>query len=77
MKLQLLKLQDKDEEAKTLRAAGLPEDWEDVKGVLQYRELLYVPKIIRSKVIIRHYNDLLVGHFGINKTRELVGRKYY
>ena len=24
-----------------------------------------------------HHNDLLVRHFGIDKTRELVGRKYY
>ena len=24
-----------------------------------------------------HYNDLLAGHFGIDKTRELVSRKYY
>ena len=45
--------------------------------MLQYRKLLYVPKIIRSKVIYRHHNNSLVGHFGIDKTRELVGRKYY
>ena len=67
-----------DEEAKLFnRAAGLPEGWKDVKGVLQYQELPYVPEIIRSEVISRHHNDLLVGHFGIDKTRELVGRKYY
>ena len=24
-----------------------------------------------------HYNDPLAGHFGIDKTRELIGRKYY
>ena len=24
-----------------------------------------------------HHNDPLVGHFGINKTKKLVGRKYY
>ena len=28
-------------------------------------------------MISRHYDDSLVGHFGIDKTRELVGRKYY
>ena len=28
-------------------------------------------------MISRHHNDSLVGHFGINKRRELVGRKYY
>ena len=78
IRLRLSELQDKDEEAKILRgSAGLPESWEDVKGVLQYQKLLYVPAIIRSEVISCHHNDPLVGHFGIDKTRELVGRKYY
>ena len=45
--------------------------------MFQYQELLYIPEIIRFKVISCHYNDLLAGHFGIDKTRELVGRKYY
>ena len=48
MRLKLLELQDKDEEAKTLRAIGLPEDWENVKGVLKYQELPYISEIIRS-----------------------------
>ena len=30
-----------------------------------------------SKVISRHNDDLLVGHFGIKKIRELVIRKYF
>ena len=45
--------------------------------MLQYRGLPYVSEIIRSEVISRHHDDPLVGHFGIDKTRELVGRKYY
>ena len=78
MRLRLSKLQKKNEEAKRLRGfADLPEDGEDVEGVLQYQRLPYVPEIIRSEVISRHHNDLVVGHFGINKTRELVDRKYY
>ena len=78
MRLWLPKLQDKDEEAKLLRgSAGLPEGWEDIEGVLQYQKLPYVLAIIRSKVISRHHDNLLGGHFGINKTKELVGRKYY
>ena len=28
-------------------------------------------------MIICHHDDLLAEHFGIDKTRELVGRKYY
>ena len=77
MRLRLPELQDKDKEAKKLGATGLLEKWEDIEGVLQYQRLPYVPKIICSKVISRYHNDLLVEHFGIDKTRELVGRKYY
>ena len=78
MRLRLSELQESDEEAKLLRdSAGPLEGWEDVEGVLQYQGLPYVPEIIRSEVISCHHNDLLVGHFGIDKTRELVSRKYY
>ena len=77
MRLRLPELQDEDKEAKVLRAGGLPEGWEEVEGVLQYRGLPYVPEIIRSEVISRHHDDPLAGHFGIDKTKELVGRKYY
>ena len=77
MRLRLPKLQDNDKEAIALRAEGLPEGWEDVEGVLQYQGLPYVPEIIRSEVISRHHDDPLAGHFGIDKTKKLVGRKYY
>ena len=78
MRLRLSELQEKDEEAKRLRgSAGFPKDWEDVKGVLQYQELPYVPEIIRSEVINCHHDDPLAGHFGIDKTRQLVSQKYY
>ena len=78
MRLRLSELRENDEEAKLLRSsASLPEGWEDVEGVLQFQGLPYVLEIIRSKVISRQYDASLTGHFGINKTRELVGRKYY
>ena len=78
MRLQLSELQENDEEAKLLRSsASLPEGWEDVEGVLQFQGLPYVPAIIRSEVLSRHHDNPLIGHFGIDKTRELVGRKYY
>ena len=60
-----------------LRARGLLEGWEDVKGVIQYEELPYVSEIIRSEVISCHHDDLFIGHFDIDKARELIGRKYY
>ena len=78
MRLRLSELQEKNEEKKRLRGSeGLPEDWEDVEGVLQYRGLPYVPEMIRLEVISRHHDDPLAGHFGIDKTRELIRRKYY
>ena len=39
--------------------------------------LLYVPEIIRTELISRHHDDPLAGHFGIDKTRELIAQKYY
>ena len=78
MKLQLSELQENNEEAKLLRGfAGLPEGWENVEGVVQYQGLLYILAIICFEMISCHHNDLLARCFGINKTRELVGRKYH
>ena len=45
--------------------------------MLQYRGLPYVLEIICSEVISHHHNNPLIGHFGNDKIRELVGRKYY
>ncbi len=45
--------------------------------MFHYQGLPYVPKVIRSKLISRHHHDPLAGHFGIEKTRELIARKYY
>ena len=71
-------MQQNDKETKLFRDfIGLPEDWEDVEGVLQYWRLPYVSEIIRSELISRHHNNFLARHFDIGKTRELVGQKYY
>ena len=75
MKLQLPKLQDNDKKTKALRpsTADLPKGLEKIEEVLQYQDLSYVPELIRSVVISHYYNDLPAGHFGIDKTRKLVG----
>ncbi len=76
--MRLPELQDDDKEAKTLRSKQvLPEGWEDIKQVFHYQGLPYVPKVIRSELINRHYDDPFAGHFGTEKTRELIARKYY
>ncbi len=65
--MRLPKLQDNDKEAIKLRSSGRLEGWENIKQVLYYQCLLYVLKVIRSELISRHYNDLFVDHFGIER----------
>ena len=76
MRLRLQEPQEEDVQALKIRAEK-QEGWEDSEGVLHHQDLRYAPKLIRTKVISRHYNNLLAGHFGIEKTWELVARKYY
>lgn len=40
-------------------------------------KLLYIPRILRKKLISRHHNKLIVGYFRIEKAEELVAQKYY
>ncbi len=75
--MRLPELQDNNKEVMKLRSEGLPESWEDIEQVLHYQGLPYVPKVIHSELISRHHNDLLAGHFGIEKIHELIARKYY
>ena len=77
MRLRLQELQSEDKQARKLRAEQPVKDWQDIEGVLHHQGLHYVPEIIRTELISRHHDDPLAGHFGIEKTRELVARKYY
>ena len=79
MRLRLQELQDEDEQVRKLRADQQlsQQGWDDIDGVLHHQSLSYVPEIIRTELINRHHDDLLVGHFGIKKTRELIAQKYY
>ena len=77
MRLRLSELQESDDKAQKIRAEGLKSDYKEVDGVLHHQGLPFVPEAIRTELISRHHNDPLIGHFGIDKTRELVGRKYY
>ena len=70
-------MQSDNDQARKLRAAKLLERWEDIEGVLQYRGLPYIPEIIQLELINWHHNNSLAGHFGIDKTQELIARKYY
>ena len=77
MRLRLQELQSEDEQARKLRAEQPVKDWQDIKGVLHYQGLPYVPEIIWTELISRYYDNLLPGLFGIKKIQELVAQKYY
>lgn len=40
----------------------------DLETILHYYWMLYVLKFIRIKVISEYYNDMMAGHFDIEKT---------
>jgi hypothetical protein len=48
-------------------------------GLLRHKGAVYVPdeRSIRTEIIHVHHDEELAGHFGVRKTRELIGRKYY
>ena len=51
----------------------------DSQGLLNYNGKLYVPEeaSVREELLKRHHDDPLAGHFGVGKTLELIGRKYF
>ena len=77
MRLRLSELQESDDEAQKIRAEELKNDCKEVDRVLHHQGLPFVPEAIQTEFISRHYDDPLAGHFGINKTKDLVGQKYY
>ena len=78
IKLRLAELQELNDGTQKLKATEeLQEGWTDIDGVLQHQGLPFVSEIIQTELISRHHDNLLVRHFGINKTRELISRKYY
>ena len=77
MRLRLSELQESDNETRKIRAEGLKDDYAEVDGVLHHQGLLFVPDAIQTELISRYHDDPLAGYFSIDKTKDLVGRKYY
>lgn len=75
-KVETAKTIRKQSKGKKLRK-NLSEGWKNVGGVFYYYSLAYIPEIICSQIISRHYNNSLADHFEIEKTRELGIRKYF
>ena len=51
--------------------------WEMHQGVLWHQDRLYVPDRLRNDVISANHDNPLAGHFGVQKTLDLLQRKYY
>ena len=77
MRLKLVELQVEDSQARKIRAEKLGGNWKDSNKILHHHDRFYVPEIIRTELISKHHDDLLANHFGIEKMRELVAKKYY
>ena len=77
IRLRLSELQELDMEAWKIGVEGLKNDYEEVDGVLHHQGLPFIPEVIQTELINRHHDDLLGENFGINKTKDLVDRKYY
>ena len=50
--------------------------YQDINTVLHHHSLPFMPEAIWTKLINRHHNDPLDDYFEIDKTQELVARKY-
>ena len=72
-----MELQAEDGQAQKIKGEKLGGNCKDSDRILHHESLPYIPEIIKMKLSSRHYDDPLAGHFGIEKTQELVARKYF
>lgn len=45
--------------------------------MLYRKTLAYILEIVKTELISKHYDNLLIRHFRINKTQKLITQKYY
>ena len=76
IRVRLVKLQELDKKAQKIRIEGL-NGYKILDKVLYHQELPFVPEIIWTKLISWYHNNPLAHHFGIDKTKDFVSRKYY
>ena len=73
MRLRLVELYESDKEASKIRVEFLNR-YEKINGLQHHQGIPFVSKII---LISCYNNNFLIEHFGINKTKDFVDRKYY
>ncbi|MBE6133033.1 MAG: hypothetical protein E7180_06615 [Erysipelotrichaceae bacterium] len=49
----------------------------DKEGFLLFNNLIYVPQILRTRVLELHHDSVSAGHFGISKTIDLICRNFW
>lgn len=74
-KMRLFEPQNNDKETKKSRLVKLPEGQKDIKKVLHYQSLSYIPKLISVGLSSSHHNNLLADCFWIEKPQKLIARK--
>jgi hypothetical protein len=64
-----------------IASASTPRLWTvDENGGLRHRGRLWVPEAeqgIKNEILQAYHDDPSAGHFGVNKTQELIARKFY
>ena len=68
MRLRLVELQVEDSQARKIKAEKLGENWQNSDKILHNQGLPYIPEIIKTELISKYNHNLLVSHFGIEKT---------
>ena len=76
MRLRLVELQESDEEVRRIKAKGLNE-YKELDEILYHQGLPFLPEAIWTEIISQHHEDPLAEHFVIDKTKDLIGWKYY
>ena len=51
--------------------------YEEINDIFHYQRLIFVHKAIWMELISTQHNNLLAGHFRIEKTWKLLAQKYY
>jgi hypothetical protein len=78
------KLQDEDRVCRSIKAnpkigtAGL-KDWSVKNGMLRWRDRIFVPdsQEVKREILQLFHDDPLAGHFGRDKTLELIQRRFH
>ena len=61
------------------RGGKMPDDWTESNGLLYYKNRLYIPEseALQTEIPKGCHNSRVAGHFGQEKTIEIVTRDFY